>query len=204
MGDLQLRLWHHLPHWHCRQLQNRWVPWATLACSQTCKKRKSKHERTFSPKKLAQKNAQTRWQWNSRQNTTNVYFLSFFKRPFIHNFASTYKKYQMKEVSMVWDTSRTMATWGPPASAIAWQRKLAQLCYLPKTKQSYAISTVHSANRPKLSTAVVLIAQTLAQLCYLPEIKHSCAISRVHSANRPKQSTAAVLIAQTLFVFAKN
>ena len=148
MGDLQLRLWHHLPHWHCRQLQNRWVPWATLACSQTCKKRKSKHERTFSPKKLAQKNAQTRWQWNSRQNTTNVYFLSFFKRPFIHNFASTYKKYQMKEVSMVWNTSRTMATWGPPASAIAWQRKLAQLCYLPKTKHS-------CANFPNISTAGV-------------------------------------------------
>ena len=56
-----------------------------------------------------------------------------------------------------------MTTSGPPASAFARPWKLAQLCYLPKTKQSYAISTVHSANRPKLSTSV-LIAKTLAQL----------------------------------------
>ena len=42
-------------------------------------------------------------------------------------------------------------------------QKLAKLCFLPKTKHSYAINTVHSANQPKLSTSV-LIAQTLAQL----------------------------------------
>ena len=68
---------------------------------------------------------------------------------------------------------------------------------LPKTKHSCAISTVHSANRQKLSTAV-LIAQKLAQLCYLPKTKHSCAISTVQSANCPKLSTA-VLIAQTVW-----
>ena len=71
------------------------------------------------------------------------------------------------------------------------------LCLLPKTKHGYAISTVHSANHPKLSTAV-LISQKLAKLCYLPKTKHSCAISTVHSANRPKLSTA-VLIAQTVW-----
>ena len=70
------------------------------------------------------------------------------------------------------------------------------LCLLPKTKHSYAISTVHSANRPKLSRAV-LIAQKLVQLCYSSKKKHSCAISTVHSANRLKLSTV-VLIAQTL------
>ena len=32
---------------------------------------------------------------------------------------------------------------------------------------------MHSANRQKLSTAV-LIAQKLAQLCYLPKTKHKC------------------------------
>ena len=90
-----------------------------------------------------------------------------------------------------------MTTSGPPASAFARPWKLAQLCYLPKTKQSYAISTVHSANRPKLSTAV-LIAQKLAQLCYLPKTKHSCAISTVHSANRLKLRIA-VSIAQTVW-----
>ena len=76
-------------------------------------------------------------------------------------------------------------------------KKSAQLCYLPKTKHSCAISTLHNAYRPKLSTAV-LIAKLLAQLCYLPKTKHSCAISTVQSANRPKLSTA-VLIAQTVW-----
>ena len=50
------------------------------------------------------------------------------------------------------------------STAVLIAQKLAQLCYLPKTKHSCAISTVQSANRPKLSTAV-LIAQTVwAQL----------------------------------------
>ena len=77
-----------------------------------------------------------------------------------------------------------MTTSGPPASAFARPWKLAQLCYLPKTKQSYAISTVHSANRPKLNTGV-LIAQTLAQL--EPKISTNAHPVRVH---RPKISTA--------------
>ena len=77
-----------------------------------------------------------------------------------------------------------MTTSGPPASAFARPWKLAQLCYLPKTKQSYAISTVHSANRPKLNTGV-LIAQTLAQL----EPKISTNAHPVH-VHRPKISTA--------------
>ena len=50
------------------------------------------------------------------------------------------------------------------STAVLIAQNLAQLCYLPKTKQSYAISTVHSANRQKLSTAV-LIAQKVAKLC---------------------------------------
>ena len=45
-------------------------------------------------------------------------------------------------------------------TAVLIAQKLAQLCYLPKTKHSCAISTVQSANRLKLSTAV-LIAQTV-------------------------------------------
>ena len=77
-----------------------------------------------------------------------------------------------------------MTTSGPPASAFARPWKLAQLCYLPKTKQSYAISTVHSANRPKLNTGV-LIAQTLAQL--EPKISTNAHPVRIH---RPKNSTA--------------
>ena len=77
-----------------------------------------------------------------------------------------------------------MTTSGPPASAFARPWKLAQLCYLPKTKHSYAISTVHSAKRPKLNTAV-LIAQTLAQL--EPKISTNAHPVRVH---RPKISTA--------------
>ena len=46
------------------------------------------------------------------------------------------------------------------STAVLITQKLAQLCYMPKTKHSCAISTVQSANRPKLSTAV-LIAQTV-------------------------------------------
>ena len=71
------------------------------------------------------------------------------------------------------------------STAVLITQKLAQLCYLPKTKHSCAISTVQSANRPKLSTAV-LIAQTVwAQL--EPKISTNAHPVRVH---RPKISTA--------------
>ena len=71
------------------------------------------------------------------------------------------------------------------STAVLITQKLAQLCYLPKTKHSCAISTVQSAIRPKLSTAV-LIAQTVwAQL--EPKISTNAHPVRVH---RPKISTA--------------
>ena len=42
------------------------------------------------------------------------------------------------------------------STAVLIAQKLAQLCYLPKTKHSCAISTVHGTNLPKLSTAVLI------------------------------------------------
>ena len=71
------------------------------------------------------------------------------------------------------------------STAVLIAQKLAQLCYLPKTKHSCAISTVQSANCPKLSTAV-LIAQTVwAQL--EPKISTNAHTERVHG---PKNNTA--------------
>ena len=71
------------------------------------------------------------------------------------------------------------------STAVLIAQKLAQLCYLPKTKHSFTISTMQSANRPILSTAV-LIAQTVwAQL--EPKISTNAHPVRVH---RPKISTA--------------
>ena len=80
------------------------------------------------------------------------------------------------------------------STAVLIAQKLAQLCYLPKTKHSCAISTVQSANRPKLSTAV-LIAQTVwAQL--EPKISTNAHPVRVH---RPKISTAGAKNSTSVF-----
>ena len=70
------------------------------------------------------------------------------------------------------------------STAVLIAQKLAQLCYLPKTKHSCAISTVQSANRLKLSTAVLIVQTVWAME---PKISTNAHPVRVH---RPKISTA--------------